>query len=164
LFDKIDRFNHKKAINLHIGISKIFLRYCKSKGYEDKIVYCKNSLLRASQEIYYDINFIQNRRLLKGIGKPKIAGIILWRLYKSNFIRFNTENICDGLSKMINPLFDILIIFILKNILKLNFVKIKLKYKQEFEELEYQLRNRHINQESIALFFKVICRAEEGCL
>ena len=154
-------FDTKLAETFQQRIASDFSFYYNQDIQKNKnLVYCKHSVLRTYKELYHDMNFISTRRFPDGVGRCKLAGIILWRLCKSNFARYTDDTTCNRINNKHNCSFDISLLFVLKTILRIDPILIKIKYKQEFEELEYQLRNRHINQESIALVFKVICRAE----
>lgn len=134
--------------------------YKQDKIKYKNLVYCKHSVLQSYKELYRDMSFLSTRRLSDGVGRCQLSGIVLWRLYKSNFARYTDETTCNRINSNVNCSFEIALLFILKNILRVDPCSIKKKYKQEIKELEYQLRNRHINQESIGLMFKIICRAE----
>lgn len=111
----------------------------------------------AYKEIYLDILFLSQRRLPKGVGRCKVAGITLWRLCKNQFVRSTGVEICNGSNN--NHSFNVSLTYVLHNILNLkNINEIKSKYKSELEEIEHLMRKRHINQESVALMFKMICK------
>jgi hypothetical protein len=155
-------FNKELAETFQQRVSKDFeFFYNQSPSNNKNLVYCKHSVLKSYRELCHDMDFISTRRLPNGVGRCKLAGIILWRLYKSNFARYTDDTTCNRINNKINPPFEIALLYVLKNVLAINPVQIRSKYKLEFQELEYQLRNRHINQESIALMFKIICRAEQ---
>lgn len=126
---------------------------------EDNVItkLCPYQMKEAYKEIYLDILFLSARRLPKGVGKCKVAGITLWRLCKNQFIRNTGMEICNSSDN--NHSFNVSLTFVLHNVLNIKDIKeIKTKYKSEFKEIEHLMRKRHINQESVALIFKMICK------
>lgn len=157
-------FTPNKTIILQLQkrLKQSFKAFCERDGFDStNLAYCSKAVTKAYKEYANDMNFISTRRLPNGIGRCKLAGIVMWRLYKSNFARYTDDTTCNRDNHIENPTYEITLFYVLQYILRLDIVSTRDKYFLEFKELEYQLRNRHINQESIALFFKMICKSEE---
>lgn len=156
------KFNPEYGEKFHQRLLDTYQLYINFNQKENEnLVYCKTAVLQTYKEIFHDMDFMSIRRLKKGIGRCKLAGVILWRLYKSHFVRFQNETACNRDNSKLNPVFEISLLYVLLHVLRINPENTREKYTQVLRELEYQIIYRHINQESIALVFKTICQSEK---
>jgi len=140
--------------------------YLSSRGIkEDEIDICHEVLYDVYVNSQLDIQFLTMRRLPNGVGKCKLAAILLFRLTNGRVLRFRDRRLCSHSAlRHGHPSFDFSLIYVLKYVLDIHQDRIHTLftlYKKEFDEIEYLIRKRHADTENIGMVFKFICRAEE---